>query len=335
MKTTPPPKVTVLMPVYNGEEFLREAIASILGQTFTDFELLIIDDGSTDRSREIVAGFQDGRIRLVCNETNLGIAATLNRGLALAGGEFVARMDSDDRSHPSRLMKQVEFLDANPMVAACGTWLKTFGKDLAVWRFPLGHDEIKARMLFQNSFPHAPVMLRRDALPADQLQYRPGFPGAEDYDLWVRLMNRFRLANLPEVLYHYRQYDQQVTRERSDLKAASGNRIRRALLEEFGVDMSEDEFQLHCMIALNIRGYSLDAAEAWLVKIARTNRDRHYFEPDALSRVLGRYWLASCARSSRAGLSIWRRFRDSALHGSVSASLAEQLGLFARCALRQ
>src|SRR4051794_29608800 len=118
------PKVTVLLAVYNGERYLREAIDSILGQTFQDFEFLIINDGSTDSTREIILSYHDPRIRLVDNEDNIGQTRSLNRGLALAAGQFVARQDADDISEPERLASQVAFLEIHPEVVLLGTWYR-------------------------------------------------------------------------------------------------------------------------------------------------------------------------------------------------------------------
>src|SRR5690349_9241462 len=118
------PVFTVLMPVYNGEKYLREAIDSILAQTLTDFEFLIIDDGSKDRSVDIIKSYADPRINLVKNEVNLGISKTLNRGIEIAAAEFIARMDADDISHPTRLQKQYDYLIKNPECALLSTWAK-------------------------------------------------------------------------------------------------------------------------------------------------------------------------------------------------------------------
>lgn len=329
------PHVTVIMPVYNGASYIRDAIESIFRQTFGDFELLIIDDGSNDSSREIVSAFSDSRIRLVCNEANLGIEETLNRGLRLAHGKLIARMDCDDISLPSRLQRQVEFLDAHPEIVACGTWLKTFGSDSTEWKYPLDHEEVKARMLFLNSFPHAAAMLRKDALVSEGFFYRNDFPGAEDYDLWVRLIGRHQLANIPEVLYLYRQYDQQITRANRDLKIASANRVRKAILEDFGVEMSDAEFQLHCKIALNIPGYSLEAARTWLEKIDWANCQRQYFEQGALRKVLGRFWFSCCLRATRPGFPAWRSYRGSFLGDCEPLRFMEKMKFFTRCAIRR
>jgi glycosyltransferase involved in cell wall biosynthesis len=182
MKLSKNPKVTVLMPVYNGEKYLREAIESILNQTFIDFEFLIINDGSTDRSVEIIESYSDPRIRLVHNERNMKLIATLNKGLELARGEYIARMDCDDISLPERLAKQVAFMDANPEVGVLGTAFQTidsYGKSL-----------------------NSPILGG----------YTPEAIHVEDYDLWRRLSGVTQFSNLQDVLIYLRKHDANVTR---------------------------------------------------------------------------------------------------------------------------
>jgi len=142
-------QVTIIMPVYNGEVYLREAIDSILDQTLTDFEFLILNDGSSDHSVDIVRSYDDPRIRLVENEANLGVVQTLNRGLDLANGTFIARMDCDDRSLRDRLARQVAFLDDHPEVGICGTWMEAIGARAGyIWRYPTDPERIRCSLLF-------------------------------------------------------------------------------------------------------------------------------------------------------------------------------------------
>jgi glycosyltransferase involved in cell wall biosynthesis len=144
-------RITVLMPVYNGEKYLREAIDSIFNQTFTDFEFLIVDDGSTDNSVEIINSYQNSRINLVKNDKNEGLVYTLNRGLSLAKGEYIARMDCDDISLPERLKKQIDFLDSNSEIAVVGTWIKVINEKeepQTTWQYPLKPLEIQWNLYF-------------------------------------------------------------------------------------------------------------------------------------------------------------------------------------------
>src|ERR1035438_6976532 len=207
------PRVTVLMPVHNGAPYLREAMASILSQTFADFEFLIVDDGSSDPSAEIIRSFRDPRIRLVSNGANLGLVETLNRGMLLARGCYLARMDCDDISHPERLALQVSYMDMHDDVAVCGSWIKAFGSQRFVKRYPLTDDHIRAHLLFENALAHPSVMMRRDVFILERLFYDGNHAQAEDYELWTRVPGSFKFANLDRILLYYRKHRQQVTAE--------------------------------------------------------------------------------------------------------------------------
>ena len=195
-------RVTVLMPVYNGERFLREAIDSILNQSYQDFEFLIIDNASTDQSRNIVLSYNDKRIQFIQNSENLGLEKSLNKGIRQAKGEYIVRMDCDDISLPQRLQKQIDFMDTNPRVAVCGSWVETFGDDNNIWKFPLNNEEICCGLLFYSALAHPSVVLRKDLFVDNKFFYDElqRFEWAEDYELWVRISQKHELANIGEVL---------------------------------------------------------------------------------------------------------------------------------------
>ncbi len=166
--------VSVIMPVYNGAKYLKEAVRSILLQTLPEFELIIIDDCSTDRSTTILeqTAQHDARVRFVRQEKNLGLPGTLNHGLELACGEYIARMDQDDISLPSRLEKQVQYMQMYPDVGICGSWAEIIGERAGeIWRYPCSHDEIYARMLFANTLVHSSVIMRTSSIRKHGLQY--------------------------------------------------------------------------------------------------------------------------------------------------------------------
>jgi hypothetical protein len=201
------PAVTVLMAVYNGERFLRQAIDSVLTQTFSDFEFVIVDDGSTDRSREILAGYTDPRIRPLWNSANLGLTRSLNRGLAASTAELVARQDADDISEPRRLERQVGYLERHPEIAALGTWYTKIGLDgapLGLRRLPCDPLEVRWAMLFYCPLIHSAVVFRRSALAARTGFYDEQFSYAQDYDLWSRLAEHGAIGNLGEYLLRLR-----------------------------------------------------------------------------------------------------------------------------------
>ncbi len=194
------------MAVHNGEVHLRESIASILAQSFPDFEFLIINDASTDRTREIILAYDDRRIRLIENSKNLGQTRSLNCGLQLATGEWIARQDADDISEPDRLARQAAFLDSNRQTALVGTGYKKIdarSEDLGTRELPCNWLEIRWALLFLCPFVHSSVMLRRPALQKVGL-YNEAFAYAQDYDLWSRIAGQLPVANLPEYLVRYR-----------------------------------------------------------------------------------------------------------------------------------
>ena len=205
------PGVTVLMSVYNGERFLREAIGSILQQSWTDFEFLIVNDGSTDRTREIINSYSDVRIRVLDQPANTGLAKSLNLGLRAARAPLVARQDADDRSHPERLAAQVEFLRGHPEVALAGTQVRILNKHGRASRRPgwgraITNSAIRFQLLFDNPFIHTSVMFRRDVVWHELGGYDETLPTGQDFDLWSRLAARYKVSNLPATLVDYRYH---------------------------------------------------------------------------------------------------------------------------------
>lgn len=202
------PRLSVILPVYNGRDYLAQAIDSVLSQSFRDLELIIIDDGSTDGSAALIEKLEDPRIRFY-KQPNRGLAATLNRAISLVRGEYIARQDQDDISLPSRFAKQVDFLDTNGDVGMLGTyaeiWVGNARSDRHL-KHPIDNAELKFALLFDNYFVHSSVMIRRDVL-AEVGGYSedPARQPPEDYELWSRVMKRYRLANLPDVLLAYRE----------------------------------------------------------------------------------------------------------------------------------
>ena len=212
------PRLCVLMPVYNGGRYLRESIASILAQSFKDFELLIIDDGSTDDSVSIVKSFSDPRIRLVLNEHNIGVARTLNKGLELARGEFIARMDADDISLPKRFEKQLAAFNSCPEVVVVATKVQLIdsnSEDSGEWLEDVTtstHEEIVRCLPRANCIAHPSVMIKTAV--ARQYMYWDRNDPSQDYNLWLRLTaNHLRIEKIDDILLKYRVHSQSITSE--------------------------------------------------------------------------------------------------------------------------
>ena len=190
------PMISVVMPVYNAEKYVAEAVESILQQTYTDFEFIIIDDCSTDNSYGILQTYaaKDIRIRLFKNDVNNKLPKTLNFGIAQSNGKYIARMDADDISLPERFAKQVEFMESHPEIGVCGTWIKEFideNKQITrMVEYPVEHKLISITLLFdENCLAHPSTLLKREIFTDIQLYYESSFGGAaEDYELWVRLL---------------------------------------------------------------------------------------------------------------------------------------------------
>jgi len=207
------PEVTVLMSVYNGQNYLREAIESVLCQTWSDFEFLIIDDGSTDNSREIISSFDDSRIILINNSSNIGLTKSLNYGLHQARGKFIARLDADDVSHPRRLEHQVSYLKSHSDVALLGTWAKVIdenGKALRNTCLPTNPFLLKWRMLFANQIVHSSVMFSPKKV-GRLGGYDASFSYSQDYDLWLRVMERYQIALFPKILVYRRKHSKDIS----------------------------------------------------------------------------------------------------------------------------
>ncbi len=210
------PRVSVIMPVYNGEKFLREAIDSILQQSFTDFELLLINDGSSDGSEKIILSYTDPRIKYILNSKNIGLIATLNTGIQESSGEYLARMDADDISLPQRFEKQVEFLDTNLDVAVLATKVQQINEADApqgFWKEDVettSQAEIKKTMPILNCIAHPSVMMRKTVI--EKFGYNTSLKFSEDWGLWLSLLSaNYKIAKLDEILLRYRIHSSSTT----------------------------------------------------------------------------------------------------------------------------
>lgn len=240
-------RITVLMPVYNAERHLREAIDSILAQSFKPFEFLIIDDGSTDRSASIIASYRDERIRFLRNETNMGISATLNKGIALSSCELIARMDADDVSHPQRLQKQFGFMKRNPECALLSTWARVVneaGKFVRLERYRSNF--YYYNLTFECWIYHPTVMFRKSAVEEVGMY---SMPYSEDYDLFWKMSTHFRIANLCEALVDYRLSSTSLNAvlKKEEYEQANERNVLRNIRYYLGRDFSISAEALECL----------------------------------------------------------------------------------------
>ncbi len=322
----PAPRISVVLPVYNGEKHLSEAMASILAQSFTDFELIVIDDGSTDGSLQILQEYQkiDARIRLVSRE-NRNLATTLNESIDMARGVWVARMDQDDIALPQRFERQLLWLEKTK-ADITGSWVKYFGSwDRRTWRGYQTDVAIKMDMLFKSPFVHPSVMMRAALLK--QLKYDKASEKAEDYDLWVRAaQSGWVMTNVPEVLLLYRQHASQISSKSSFRQQSICMGVQKRYWAYMAkmMELSEkDSQEVLNLISSNAKS-DMNVVDATLEKLLRRNQGE---AKTAIMDNLTRFYLRMsadypdvAARWSRlnqhfdSSSSLWIRFKMWIVH---------------------
>lgn len=283
------PAITVLMPLYNAAPFLDEAVDSILAQSWADFELLVINDGSTDGSLEKISARTDPRIRVETLPRNQGVVAALNLGLQRARGAYIARMDADDIALPERLALQYSYMEQHPEVGALGTNFEFFGGPAsASWVHYFEATDLAIALLFENPICHPTVMLRRSTLSTHGLTYPDDAPHAEEYALWLRLAACSRLANRPERLLRYRVHGNQISRLNSAEQCRSIDRLVGAQLDALGLRAGSRDFRLHH--AMGNGFYPAPALErslrTWVRTLQAANDRMKIYDPAAFTRQL-------------------------------------------------
>ncbi|MCC8149927.1 MAG: glycosyltransferase [Lachnospiraceae bacterium] len=298
------PKITALLPLYNGKKYIDESIRSIQAQTFSDWELLIVNDfGSDDGCAEIVLYYaeHDLRIRLVQNEKRLGLAESLNAGIRLASGSYIARVDVDDPSYPQRFEKQVDYMNKHPDVFLCGTLQRSVLPDRNyVLQVATDSEELKAAMLFGCEISHCSVMFRRDIFVRDKMRYNPQKLG-EDYDLWTRIMFDHRLVNLPEVLVDHRWGFENISLNKGNALIQEVREISARLLKQFDIDVPKEDLILLSgwrnkpqEYAVYNKASFLHKQAELLLKLYHNNTEKKLIAPGALRKTIWNRWNWAC-----------------------------------------
>lgn len=333
------PLISVVMPAFNREAYIAAAMTSILNQQGCDLELLVIDDGSTDRTPDIVTSFKDSRVRLIRHEHNTGIAASRNHGLAEARGRYVANLDSDDIAHPRRLALQAAYLEAHPALAALGTWtwnLDAQGRHLPPWRSkkrrgnPLQPADVQAQLLFHVSVRNSSLMGRTALLR--HYGYREDFPLSQDYELLTRLTRDHPVANLPLRLTGLRHHPGQTTQLKAALKKSRLQAIAAQQLQWLGLSPSAEDLEYFYWLLPRVgspgkrpllNAAYLDWLNDYFAAIEAANRTSRLMEQRALRHTLAIVYMATWGRALLAtagnGQSRHRLFRPRFLASSVPA----------------
>ena len=301
-------QLVVIMPAFNAGPFIREAIDSVLAQTYTNFDLLVIDDASTDDTAAQVQAINDPRVHLIQRSQNGGIVQALNQGLDLHRHRFFARMDADDRCSPDRFQKQLRFLEDHPQIDLLGTQMEFFGSAQGRSHLPLHHDEIKAGLLFGSRFPHATLMARASVF--SEARYSSRVAHMEDLELWLRLVHDHRFATLPNVLYGYRRHDEGVTIAYAQTRLARLKSLLHEPLGWLGITPTMDELSVMASDAGSLTGglgMQLVLMRDLFSRIRRANEELKVFDDPTLDRSLGSKWQRVFYRLDMHDLSsVWR-----------------------------
>lgn len=285
------PFVSVLMPVYNSELYLKEAIDSILYQTYTYFEFIIINDGSIDKSEEIIKSYDDSRIIFVANKRNLGIIETLNKGLEFARGKYIIRMDADDYSYPNRFEKQVEYMESNQDIDISGTWFMKTDRS-KVSTNPITFEKCKLNLLDTTVLCHPTVILRKKSILQEYLKFNSSAIHAEDYKFWMDAVTAgLKISNLPIVLLRYRIHPMQISTTKRSIQNQTVNNLRIEYAEFFFGELITKNKDIYSqLIAETISDYKLyKEAKKIAFLILKENYKNNQMDKEGLKILLRKH----------------------------------------------
>lgn len=231
--------ISVIIPIYNAELYIYDSILSIVNQDYSNLEIILINDGSTDSSLNIIQKINDSRIKIFNNETNQGIVYSLNFGLKIAKGDFIARMDADDISNKNRLQEQLYYLLENQNIDLVGSHYK-FMNNGFFYVLPLNHNDILNQMLISSPIAHPSVFFRRELIDKGDYQYNAEFQYCEDFELWSRLVFKYKFANLPDFLLEYRSHENQISQSRNEAQKRLTLVVRTNMLKILKSDLDND-----------------------------------------------------------------------------------------------
>lgn len=331
------PLVSVVMSVYNGEHYLREAIDSVLHQSFTDFEFIIINDGSADKSLSIIQSYNDKRIILIDNEGNKGLIYSLNKGLEIAKGKYIARMDADDISMPERFDLQVKQFENHPnaMIVGSDYYLLNGNKNTYIKNLN-DSDYQKAVLLFTPCFCHPTVMMK-NVFKEHLIFYDKHFIHAEDYKLWTDLHAFGDYLNIDQPLLKYRHHASQISNQKKESQLNISKRIREIYLEKLKFKLSEKQFDVLNTIGNNTFITSLDLLrniDDCLLHLELQNSIHHSFNKTSFNRFLYKFWLDSCGNTNL-GMSAYRYFFKSKIASYRALSFVDKNIFLLKCLLRK
>lgn len=299
------PLVSVVMPVFNSAKYLGKSLDSVVKQTYSNIEIIVINDGSKDRSSEIIGKFKDSRIKLINFKRNKGIVSALNKGLDLAKGKYIIRMDSDDIAHKDRVKKQVEFMEAHPKIGVCGSAIKVIGRKNYTWFPPTNSEDIKLKMFLESPIAHPSVCIRKKILEVNNLRYDVNYEFAEDYKLWVDMSRYCEMANLDDVLLRYRVHSTQIGATKTKMQQKSVMKVKNELLTLLTGTPTKDELKLHIKAMSWPRNQSnkeLEELRSWYEKLVSANYKKQIYNTRKFKAMMGERWVGACYLAKSIGI---------------------------------
>lgn len=328
------PLVTVFTTVYNCSNYIRKTIESILNQSYTNFEYIIIDDGSTDDTVAIIQSYDDKRIQHHVNKTNQGISKNRNAGIQLAKGKYIATIDADDLMKPSKLLKQVSFMEANPNFGIIGTYVnnidsndKIIGNEI---HFPLPFEEVPSRLLFNNYLCTSSTFIRLEALKG--LKFEKEYVVAEDYKLWIKIVRDWKIGFIREVLTQYRVHDSSISQQRKQLMIQCDHKILQLQLDELDAKLNKEEYEMMFDLGKsNTQQHSnnIGVVTSGLNKLFEANSKTLVFDSKSLKSLLLRYWRPIFIEQKTYTPQIFKEIKRSVFFKALS--LVEKIKLILKC----
>ena len=337
------PYVSVLMPCYNAEKHLEEAISSILNQTYTDFEIVAIDDCSSDQTLEILHRFAeiDKRIKVYKNDENLKLVKTLNKGVNLCKGKYIARMDSDDIALPQRLEKEVQYLDEHNDYGIVSTQFSTFydsPEKLYPYTNPTEFEELQSYLLFKSGICHPASMIRKTVFTDLGLQFEEQYLHVEDYAFWSKALYKTKLGNIGgESLLLYRVHPSQVSSMYEDLQRQNKKSVFKIHCQQLGLNYSDEALDIYASVAEANPTHSsfeyLNKCEQFMKALITKNETEPFCSSVFLNNMLALHWIRLCA-NSHLGLKVLKRCKMSSLYVAQCYTSRDKLILFFKCLFR-
>ncbi len=304
--------VSILLAVYNGETYLKEAIDSLLAQSFKDFELIVVDDGSTDGTATILAAYTDTRLRVLTAEKNAGLIASLNWGVSVARGKYLARLDADDVAMPDRLENQVRYLDQHPEVALLGTGallIDSAGKALYPTYYQQSIAAIPTHLLFRNVFIHSSIMVKTEVLR--RFPFDPTYYLAEDYIVWVQIAEMYQVVALQDAWVQHRIHENNITTVKQVQHLQTVHKIYAYQLQKLDIEAKEEELVLHKKIGNYQFDNNLAFVEQtahWLWRLVEQNRKHKIYDLVVFEQWILQLWVDSCLHNRNLGTKLARLF---------------------------